>query len=76
MKNQNSKRPLRTSQKLRFRIHFFTVLKIFYFEGEEKNRRGKVEVQPFSYKINESRYEMYNVGNIVNNYLISLYGAR
>ena len=37
---------------------------------------GNSEVQSFSYKINESGYEIHSVGNIVNNYVVYLYSDR
>ena len=37
---------------------------------------GKQKVQTSSYKINESWDEIYSMGNIVNNNVISLYGDR
>ena len=40
--------------------------------GKKAIGEGDEEVQNFSCKINE--YEMYTVGNIVNNYVIYLYG--
>ena len=50
--------------------------------GEEWGRRRREigekdsKVQTSSSKINELWYEMYSVGNVVNNYVISLYGNR
>ena len=44
--------------------------------GDREIGEGDYEVPTSSYKLNESWYEMYSVGNTVNNYVKSLYGDR